>query len=347
MSNYALKMMRIAIVDDSPMILAIGKRILEEAGYGRVDTHSDPVAAAATILADPPDLVLLDIHMPGLDGIEMLEQLRPLTEEPTALPVIMLTADGSIERRRRALELGARDFVTKPFDEIELSLRVRNQLRARHLQLELERRNLGLFAEVRARTAELEAARLEMLHRLALAIEYRDDDTGHHAMRLGNSAALVAATMALPGETVDAIRTATPLHDVGKVAIADEILLKRGPLTDGERAIMKRHAIIGGQILANSPSTVLQLGAEIAMTHHERFDGSGYPLGLVGTDIPLPGRIVAVVDVFDALTHDRPYKLAWPVERAIETMLAGRGTHFDPLVLDAFLSLDHAQLLVA
>jgi putative two-component system response regulator len=339
--------MRIMVVDDSAMNLAIVRDMLKEAGHENVVTETDPVAAVESIKRSAPDLLLLDIHMPKMNGLQVLASLESLIDEPTLLPVCMLTSDGSTGRRREALALGARDFITKPFDEVEVVIRCRNMLRTRHLQVELERRNLTLFEEVRARTRELEAARMEMLMRLALTVEFRDDDTHDHAMRIGRTAAAIGKRLGLDEPMLDLIENAAPLHDVGKVGIADGILLKPGPLTPAERTSMQRHTLIGSSILAGSISQVLRMGAEIALSHHEWYDGTGYPHNLQGHDIPLPARIVAVADVFDALTHVRPYKEAWSIDQALDNIHGGSGKQFDPMIVDAFLALDHVGLLKA
>jgi putative two-component system response regulator len=260
---------------------------------------------------------------------------------------VVLTADVSAATRQRALSGGASDFVTKPFDETEVRLRVQNLLRTRFLQLELEHHNALLEQRVRERTHDLEYARRETLNRLALAGEYRDDETHEHAQRVGRTAALLADDLGLPDDEVDLIRRSAPLHDIGKVGVPDAILLKRGRLTADEFDLIKGHTLIGGRILAHSVSEVLQAGEVIARTHHERWDGGGYPVGLSGEAIPLHGRLVALADMFDALTHERPYKPAWPLDRAAAEIRRVAGQQLDPALVHSFERLDHGTLLAS
>jgi putative two-component system response regulator len=235
------------------------------------------------------------------------------------------------------LKEGAKDFLTKPLNEIEVLLRINNLLETRFYSSLLEQR-------VKERTKDLEKARMEVLQRLALAAEYRDDNTGQHTRRVGQISALVAANLNLPAETVELIQTAAPLHDVGKIGIPDSILHKPGKLTEEEFAVMKTHTKIGASILSGGTSPMLQLSEEIAMYHHERWDGRGYE-GISGDAIPIAGRIVSVADVFDALTHSRPYKEAWTTEDAVAEISRQSGTQFDPQVVDAFMKLSHADLV--
>jgi putative two-component system response regulator len=256
----------------------------------------------------------------------------------------MLTADATEESKQRALSSGARDFLTKPFSQPELLLRVRNLLEVQSLHDRLREQNANLEQKIVERTRDLEHARLEILFRLALAAEYRDDHTQEHARRIGRTCALLARCLGLDQAEVDLIGQAAPLHDIGKIGIPDDVLLKPGKLTDSEFAAIKTHTTIGAEILAGSESPLLNLAEEIALTHHERWDGTGYPQQLAGEAIPPAGRIAAIADVFDALTHDRPYKQAWPTELAINEVIGQRGKQFDPQVVDAFASLDHRAL---
>ncbi|HEY8584429.1 MAG TPA: HD domain-containing phosphohydrolase [Capillimicrobium sp.] len=333
------------VVDDEPANVLALRALLTSWKLRDVQTTTDPREALALCETSPPDLVMLDLQMPRMDGFAVLEQLRSRLRGPIALPVIVLTADMSIETRRRALAAGARDFVTKPFDPEEVRLRVCNLLEMRALQLQHAASEAALEARVRRRTAELEGAQMEMLQRLALAAEFRDDSTGEHTQRVGRTSRLIAEALGLPREEVERIGLSAPLHDVGKIAVSDTILLKRGALTAGERRTMQRHTVIGGRMLRGSGSQLLQTAERVALTHHERWDGTGYPHGVAGPDIPVPGRIVAVADVFDALTHERPYKAPWPVEQAVEEIASERGRRFEPRVVDAFLELEHAALL--
>lgn len=339
-----LKHLRILAVDDEPANLLLLRRTLELDGYTQVEATTDPAQVPRMFVENRPDLVLLDLHMPGLDGFELMERLGPLTGEGSSVAFLVLTADATGETKRRALSMGARDFLTKPLDQIELLLRVRNLLHVQHLQGRLKQQNANLEDLVVERTRDLEQARLEILERLALAAEYRDDDTQQHAWRIGRTCALLAVGIGLPETEVELVRRAAPLHDIGKIGISDVILLKPGKLTDDEFEVIKTHTTIGAGILSGSHSPLLRLAEEIALTHHERWDGRGYPRGLSGEEIPLEGRIVAVADVFDALSHERPYKEAWPVEDAVTEILSQAGRQFDPGLVDAFSRLDHTTL---
>ena len=336
--DEALTRSRIMAVDDTEANLFLLEVILEDLGYKEVVCVSDPKLALDIWTTFEPDLVLLDLHMPGLSGLDVLAQIRSMPR-PGFLPVLMLTADASSEAKVRALSTGANDFLTKPFDRVEVQLRMQNLLRIRHLHRELHQQNLNLEERVQERTREVAAAKDEILQRLALAAEFRDDQTGEHTQRVGFIAARVAESLGLPRKEVELIRRAAPLHDVGKIGIPDRVLLKPGPLTPEERNVMKRHTEIGARLVSGSEAATLHKAEEIAATHHERWDGTGYGTGLSGSDIPISGRIVAVTDVFDALTHERPYKEAWPVEDAIEEIRSQRGKQFDPSVVDAFIDI--------
>jgi putative two-component system response regulator len=273
-----------------------------------------------------------------------MELLAPWIKERW-FPILVLTADITPEATERALSSGARDFVTKPFNSREVLLRIKNLLEVRFLQLELRKQNLTLDRRVRERTEDLHMARLNALERLALAAEFRDDDTREHTRRVGRTSGLIARLLGLERDEVELITIAAPLHDVGKIGVPDRILLKPGKLTDQEFEIMQRHVEIGRSILSGSDAPVLEMSAQIASSHHEWWDGRGYLAGLAGTEIPIAGRIVAVADVFDALTHDRPYKEAWTVEAALEEIRSLSGRQFDPDVVEAFETLNHRELL--
>jgi putative two-component system response regulator len=332
-----LTSLRIVILDDNPANLAVAEQMFTSAGYSDVSVSSDPAGVIASCEHACPDLLILDLHMPGIDGFEVLARLQALITGPEALPVLVATADTVPETRARALTLGARDFVTKPLDMSEVLLRARNHLQTRALQLALQRRNGTLAEEVRERTAELEQSRLETLERLALIAECRDHGTWEHSERIGRMAELLARRLEIHPADADLIRLAAPLHDIGKIAIPDEILLKPTSLTDAEWATMKSHTTLGAAMLSGGSFPVLRAAAEIALSHHERFDGRGYPQGLAGEDIPLMARIVAVADVFDALTHERPYKQAYAAGEAVQ-MIAEDAGHFDPRIVGALIS---------
>jgi putative two-component system response regulator len=340
-----LSELRILAVDDEEVNLLVLRRLLERAGYADVRTTTDPSRVPGLFVETQPDLVVLDLHMPGIDGFDLMERLAPIAGGRTGVPFLVLTADVTEEVKRRALESGARDFLTKPFSEIELLLRVRNLLEVQHLHRQLREQNASLERQVADRTRDLEQARLEVLDRLTLAAEYRDDDTQQHAWRIGRTCGLLADVVGLGDCQAELIRRAAPLHDIGKIGIPDAILLKPGKLTDHEFATIKMHTSIGAEILSGSETPLLRLAERIALSHHERWEGGGYPHGLCGEEIPLVGRVVAVADVFDALTHERPYKEAWPVEQAVAEILAQRGRQFDPGLVDAFAMLDHTTLL--
>ncbi len=331
MPETILKQGKILIVDDEKANVRFLEIILQQAGYGNVHSTTDSRQSLGLFHSVQPDIVLLDLAMPHLDGFAVMQQLHG-EMDGNPVPVLVLTADATSDAKHKALKEGARDFLTKPLDETEVLLRINNLLETRFYNILLE-------ARVRERTQDLERAQLETLQRLALAAEYRDDDTGLHTRRVGRTAGLIAHALGLPPSQVDLIRRAAPLHDVGKIGIADSILLKPGKLTEEEFATMRQHTIIGAGMLGGSTSPWLRMAEEIALSHHERWDGTGYPQRLSGEDIPLVGRIVTVADVFDALTNERPYKKAWPLEAAMAEIASQGGKQFDPRVANAFLSL--------
>ena len=328
---------RILIIDDEPANVEVLRRLLERSGFTRIETTTDPRQAQEMYIDCRPDLILLDLHMPHLDGLEVMDALNQITEA-TYLPIIMLTGDVSAEARREALSRGAKDFISKPFSTDEVLLRIGTLLETRFLYLQIQSQNQILEAKVRERTRALEGAQLEIIERLARAAEFRDDNTGQHTARVGQMSALIAKHIGLPDAQVSLIRRAAPLHDVGKIGIPDSILLKLGRLTKEEFDIVKTHTVIGARILSGSKFPIMRLAEEIAFSHHERWDGDGYA-GIARDAIPLAGRIVAVADVFDALTQQRPYKEAWPVEEAMAEIDRERQRQFDPTLVDAFLQV--------
>ena len=336
---------RILLVDDQEANLRLLERILQQAGYTQLQRTADPRRVLPLYAACPPDLILLDLHMPHLDGFAVLEQLKPHIPAGTYLPILVLTADSTREAKQRALAMGATDFLTKPLDQMEVLLRIHNLLQTRFLHRRLQDHNQVLEQQVRGRTRNLEAAQLEILERLALAAEYRDDDTGQHTRRVGETAALLARALGLDAAQVELFRRAAPLHDVGKIGIPDGILLKPGRLSAAEFAQMQTHTTIGAELLSGSQFPLLQLAGEIALTHHELWDGSGYPQSLTGEAIPLAGRLAAIADVFDALTHARPYKEPWPVEEALLELEHQQGRQFDPQLVTLFVRLQREGLL--
>lgn len=330
---------RFLIVDDEPLNIDVLTQILHRWQATNIVSTTVPDETIPLFQAFQPDVLLLDLMMPGMNGFEVMEKLKPHLDPDDFLPVLILTADTTDEAKRGALTRGVSDFLTKPFDAEELLLRIHNVLERRVLHRHLKSRNRILDEQVQVRTQQLAQAEIDTAICLATAAEYRDDDTGQHTQRVGDTAATLAALLGCGEKQVELMRRAAPLHDVGKIGIPDAILLKPGKLTEEEFAFMKTHTTIGAAILSQHHTDLLQLAAEIALTHHERWDGSGYPGRLSGSDIPLVGRIVAVADVFDALTNERPYKAAWPVEQALAEIKAQSGKQFDPQVVETFLRM--------
>ena len=327
---------RILMVDDEEANLELLRRILEPVGFNDLKETTDPFQVLRLCQESSPDIVLLDIAMPGKGGFEVLEEIRRQMGEEEYLPVLVLTSDHSPETKRKSLSAGAQDFLTKPLSPAEVRLRVRNLLVTRFLHLALRDHNRNLEERVRERTAELEEAHEQILARLARAAEYRDDETGEHTRRVGRLSGAIAQELGLDTEEVSLIQRVAPLHDVGKIGISDEILLCPGPLTPDQVRVMRSHTEIGGDLMGGSENPLLKLAEQIARTHHERWDGSGYPTGLSGEEIPIAGRIVAVADSYDAVTHRRPYKAAWTAEDAWWEIARKAGADFDPEVIDAF-----------
>ena len=326
---------RILVVDDHEPSAAMLERALRTVGYQNVTATSDPRKVLALFREVDPDVLLLDLRMPHLDGFAVMRQIAS-RNGGAHLPILVITGDSNAEVKERALASGASDFLAKPFDATEVVLRVRNLLKARFLTRELE-------AQVRERTAELKRSEIEIAQRLALAAELRDYQSGEHTQRVGHTSGLIADAIGLPHDRVEVIRLAAPLHDLGKIAIPDTILLKQGSLTLDELEIVKRHTSFGARMLSGSRSAILQEAEEIALYHHENWDGTGYTPGLEKDMIPVAARIVRVADVFDALVHDRPYKSAWAVDDAVDLIAEGAGTTFDPEVVAAFLRVQATE----
>ena len=329
--------MHIAIIDDNLVNLKLMESLVKRASEFSPILFQDSAQGLAWCMENVPDLVIVDYMMPPPDGLEFIRRFRSLPVNAD-IPVLMITADHERETRYAALEVGANDFLTKPIDNSEFRARMRNMLSLRRNQKALADRAAWLAEKVAEATSEILDREQEMITRLSRAAEFRDPETGAHIQRMSNYSRLIAAQLGLAKEEQELILRASPMHDVGKIAIPDHILLKPGRLTDEEMTIMKTHAEKGQEILGGSKSKLLDLAALIAWTHHEKFDGNGYPRRLAGEAIPLPGRIVAVADVFDALTSERPYKKAWPVEEAIRFLQDASGQHFDPACVDAFLA---------
>ena len=350
---------RILIIDDEPINVKVVCRYLREAGYKNCTTTNDSVSAIDLIRREQPDLVLLDLMMPQVDGLQILKMVRQ-DRDLLQTPVVVLTATDDRSTKMAALELGANEFLTKPVDPTDLLPRIRNVLTVKAYQDHLTNYARELERKVQERTAELEASRLEVIYCLGRAAEYRDNETGKHIIRVGRYVGVIARALGLDQRTVQLLENAAPLHDMGKIGIPDAVLLKPGRLDEAEVEIMRRHTeygcdivstmnrdewrdyaqhtSLGADFMLKTCSPILKIASIIAMTHHERWDGTGYPRGFKGEEIPLEGRITAVADVFDALGTKRPYKTPLPVDECFRIMEQNRGTHFDPKVLDAFFA---------
>ena len=350
---------KIMIVDDEPINVKVVRKHLQIAGYRNFVTTTDSTSAMSLLRAEQPDVVLLDVMMPEVNGLQILEQIRDDLRFKH-VPVLILTASTDSATKLTALNLGATDFLAKPVDPNDLIPRLRNVLIVKAHQDHLAGYSIKLEREVQIRTAELEVSRLRVIQCLARASEYRDDTTGRHVLRVGRCAGVLAEALGFGSREVAMLELAAQLHDIGKIGIPDAILLKPGKLDAAEFEVMKRHCAYGKAIIepttegeaelaraylglglsrtATAESPILALAARIAATHHERWNGAGYPAGLIGEAIPIEGRITAVVDVFDALRSNRPYKTAFPIDECLEILRAGRGLEFDPRVLDVFLT---------
>jgi len=350
---------RIMIVDDEPVNIAVVQGYLEMDGYTNIVSTDHAPQALPQIGLHMPDVVLLDIQMPHIDGLEILSAIRS-DATLSQMPVVILTASSDDETKIRALRAGATDLLCKPVHREELLARLGNVLKVKAWQDHLCGYSEALEEAVRKRTAELEASRLDVIHCLARAAEFRDDDTGQHIVRVGRYARIIGEQLGMTPAMLNVLEPAAMLHDVGKIGISDNILLKPGKLTedefdviqrhcnfgkkivdclpDREARMLKSHTELGARIMDVGASPILAMAKRIALTHHEKWDGSGYPLKLAGVDIPLEGRITAVADVFDALSSKRPYKPAFPLEKCFAILEEGRGKHFDPTVLDAFMA---------
>ena len=329
---------KILIVDDQQANVLLLRHILVASGYSEVSSTTDPHTVAELHREHRYDAILLDLNMPGMDGFEVMEALRGI-EADGYLPVLVLTAQP--DHKLRALQAGAKDFVTKPFDNIEVLTRIHNLLEVRLLHRELRSHNEVLEQRVTERTAALHESYLETILTMTRAAEYKDEDTGLHIKRISYFCRELATLLGMDDVFKEAIFHASPMHDIGKLAIPDHILLKPGALAPDEWTVMKTHAAVGASILAGTTSPYLKMGAEIALSHHERWDGSGYPNGLEGEAIPLPARIMNICDVYDALRSQRPYKPAFEHQRAVDIVVHGDSRtnpkHFDPELLNVFV----------
>ncbi len=332
----------ILIVDDQTDNIALLKVMLSYSGYTNVQSTADPREVKGLYQDNNFDLILLDIRMPHLDGFQVMEQLSDGIKGDY-LPILVLTAQSDMETRIKALDAGAKDFVTKPFDKTEVLNRISNMLEVRFLHNErlrqneiLEARVLERTVELQERNQELETTRLEIIRRLGIAGEYRDNETGMHVLRMSKSSHRLALAAGLGENYALQILNASPMHDVGKIGIPDNIMLKPGRLEPDEFDIMKTHVEIGADIIGEQDSDLMWMARTIALTHHEKWDGSGYPKGIKGEDIPMEGRISAICDVFDALMSVRPYKEAWPADDAVAFINQQSGKHFDQELVRLF-----------
>jgi putative two-component system response regulator len=351
-NNEMKQKARILVVDDEDRNLQLMRDILLLQEDYEVVLASDGVEALEKVRENPPDVILLDVNMPRKDGFEVASELKS-KEETKLIPIVMVTGLSAVEHRIKALEVGADDFLAKPVDMMEVVARVRSLVKVKAYHDHMRDYQRALEAEVAKRTEQLQRAfdkvkvvSLDTIYRLSRAAEYKDEDTGAHLQRMSHYAAAVARRMSLNDRTVEAVLYASPMHDVGKIGIPDRILLKPGRLDEEEWETMKQHTAIGSRILEGSIGGFIKLAEVIALTHHEKWDGTGYPRGLKGSKIPLVGRISAIADVFDALNSKRPYKDAYPVEESFRMIREGRGSHFDPDVVDAFFAIREEILAI-
>jgi len=353
----AIRTSKIMIIDDEQLVIRVVRRFLSSDGYENFVTVTDPREALEAIDREEPDVVLLDIMMPHITGLDLLK-IRQKTAAIQHIPFIILSANSENQIKREALQLGATDFLSKPVDPSDLILRVQNALTVKRHHDHLANYAVELEQQVRIRTQQIEKSREQIIHCLARAAEYRDNETGEHVIRVGKYCAVIADQLGFGPEYCHEIELAAQLHDVGKIGIPDSVLLNPGklnteefevmkthcglgmtimePLADSEGERVRRHTDMGGFIMDGVDSPMLELAATIARTHHEKWDGTGYPFQLKGDNIPIEGRICCVADVYDALCSERPYKPKFPIKKCLEIMLSERGTRFDPIVLDAF-----------
>jgi two-component system response regulator RpfG len=328
----------VVIVDDlfsSRLLLAEIVRQID--GKLNLELFDTPSRALEFARNDRVDMILTDYKLPEFDGVQLVRQVRALPH-CVDVPIVVITVVDDRRVRYEALEAGATDFLMKPLDEHETRARCANLLELRRHKIVLSDQARVLQYQVDKSVAEIHERELETLSRLAKAGEFRDRTTGNHLTRMAKYSALIGTNIGLAPETVHVLEFAAPMHDIGKIGIPDSILLKEGPLTPAEDAVMKNHPRIGYDILKGSPSKYLAMGAIIALGHHEKYDGSGYPTGMHGEDIPIVARIVAVADVFDALVSERPYKHAWTVDEGLAYLVSQKGKHFGSTCVDAFLA---------
>ena len=347
------------IVDDEPLVIRVVQRFLTADGFSQFVTIEDSRHAIEAIRSESPDVVLLDIMMPNVTGLDLLAK-RQQDQEIMTIPFIILSANSENQIKREALALGATDFLAKPVDPSDLTVRVRNSLTVKRQHDHLANYATELEQQVRARTAQIERSREQIIHCLARAAEYRDNETGEHVIRVGKYCAVIADELGFTEDYCRQVELAAQLHDVGKIGIPDSVLLNPGKLSRVEFEVMQTHcglgceimeplaeeeaqrivtghSAVGGFIMDGVDSPMLELAAVIARTHHEKWDGTGYPNGLKEEQIPIEGRICCCADVFDALTSERPYKPKFSLQKCLEIMISERGSRFDPVVFDAFI----------
>lgn len=329
---------KIMIVDDQKLHYLYLKKTLLDAGYRNIVCVAEPLKVRPEVINVGPDLMILDLVMPFLDGFQVMHQLHDYREE-NYLPILALSEDRGSDASLRALESGATDVLNKPYETTEILFRIRNMLEMRFLHLASQNQNVILEQRVKERTQELKESQKEIIRRLAQAAEFRDNETGAHIIRISKYCYLFARALGFPDEECELFAMASPLHDIGKIAIPDNILLKPGRFTDDEFEVMKTHALIGAKLLEDSQSPVIQMAKIIAETHHERWDGTGYPKGLKGEEIPVFGQICSICDVFDALISKRLYKPAWTLTDAAKIIISEKGRQFNPALVDKFEQL--------
>lgn len=328
---------KILIVDDNPANIMILAKMLQINHYKNIRSITESVKTLETIKEYQPDLILLDLRMPVMDGFEVLKLIKTKAAD-LFIPVIMITAQSDRESRLQALELGVHDFIGKPFDQREVLFQIKNAVEIKLSHNRMNWQNRILMTRLEAEKHDIEILQMDLINRLLKAVEFRDNSTGEHITRIGLYVSELAKLDNRPERFCDDILYASMLHDIGKIGIPDNILLKQDTLSASEWEIMKQHTIKGGLILKDSQSEILKMGEKIAVSHHEKWDGSGYPYGLSGEDIPLESRLTTICDVFDALLSNRSYKPSWTLDMAIDEIEKRRGTYFEPCLTDLFLS---------
>lgn len=329
---------KILIVDDNPTNILLLEKMLRISGYKNIKSTNDSRETFVLYSEFQPDMLLLDFRMPYLDGFQVMEQLNMFIEDDY-LPIVMITAQNDPKLKLKALYKGVKDFIVKPFDHAEVIMRIRNNLETRLMYNEVKLHNRQLEEKVQERIREIQDFQVELIQRLVRAAEFRDTETGNHIVRMSMYNYELGKAAGLSTKDCVLLRHASMMHDVGKIGIPDYILLKQGKLNAEEWEIMKTHAYKGAQILNGSSSEMIKMAEQIALTHHEKWDGSGYPRGFKGEEIPLVGRITAICDVFDALISKRPYKQPWPKDMVVAEIKKGSGSFFDPFLVEAFLKI--------